>query len=87
MKGRSKQAIQARPQAVTPKDQCHHYWVIEVANGPESRGTCKYCGVKKEFLNAFPEYNPLKKPANPLDLPKMPRVKMEEDNKSLNGVK
>jgi hypothetical protein len=30
---------------------CHHYWLIEIAKGPKSRGQCKYCGVKKEFMN------------------------------------
>lgn len=49
---------------------CHHYWVIEVANGPSSFGTCKFCGEKKEFLNAFPTYNPLKK-GNLFQMPKL----------------
>ena len=26
------------------KDKCYHYWIIEIANGPKSRGVCKYCG-------------------------------------------
>jgi hypothetical protein len=30
---------------------CHHYWLIEIAKGPKSRGRCKYCGVKREFIN------------------------------------
>ena len=61
---------------------CHHYWVIEVANGPRSVGTCKYCGETKEFLNAFPTYNPLRKNSNPLTLPKLPAVEIDEENKS-----
>jgi hypothetical protein len=65
-----------------PEEQCHHFWVIEVANGPSSVGTCKYCGEKKEFLNAFPVFNPLKKNANPLDLPKLKDVEMDKDSKS-----
>lgn len=64
------------------KEQCHHYWVIEVANGPRSVGVCKYCGEKKEFLNAFPPLNPLKKNSNPLDLPKLPEIEMDEDSNS-----
>ena len=35
---------------------CHHYWIIEKAMGPHSRGVCKYCGIKKEFSNFIPDY-------------------------------
>ena len=62
------------------KDSCRHFWVIEVANGPASYGVCKYCGKKKEFYNAFPEFNPQKKNANPFNLPKLSRVPVKEDN-------
>jgi hypothetical protein len=34
---------------------CHHYWQIEIAKGPKSRGRCKYCGVKREFINYLSE--------------------------------
>ena len=64
------------------KATCHHYWVIEVANGPRSVGTCKYCDETREFLNAFPTFNPLKKNSNPLALPKLPDVQIDEENKS-----
>jgi hypothetical protein len=62
--------------------QCQHYWVIEIANGPKSVGKCKNCGETKEFLNAFPAFNPAKKQDNPLDLPKLPKVKVEKGSKS-----
>jgi hypothetical protein len=35
---------------VNPKD-CVHYWVIDSPNGPQSQGTCKVCGIEKEFMN------------------------------------
>jgi hypothetical protein len=60
--------------------ECHHFWVIDEANGPSSFGTCKYCGGKKEFLNAFPTYNPLKKNANLFKLPKLAEVRVEKSN-------
>ncbi len=78
MGGKVKEKVKARPQ----KEPCRHYWIIEVANGPASQGQCKYCGVKKEFFNAFPEYNPLKKNANPLGLPELSGVKVEDDSQS-----
>jgi hypothetical protein len=62
--------------------KCHHFWVIDVANGPSSLGKCKICGEKKEFLNAFPTFNPLRKNTNPLALPRIPKVEMEKDSES-----
>jgi hypothetical protein len=62
--------------------QCHHFWDIEVANGPSSIGTCKYCGEKKEFFNAFPTFNPLKKNGNPFNLPKLPDVEIDQKHNS-----
>jgi len=60
------------------KSECHHFWVIEVANGPSSFGTCKYCGETREFLNAFPTFNPLKKNGNQLKLTKLSDVQVEK---------
>lgn len=34
---------------------CHHYWIIEVPEGPTSRGVCKFCGEEKEFDNLGPD--------------------------------
>ena len=36
---------------------CVHYWLIAPSDGPTSLGTCKYCGVVKEFYNDWK--NPL----------------------------
>ena len=77
-----KQKVDKKPEKKIAKKDCNHYWVIEVANGPTSSGVCKYCGEIKVFLNAFPPANPLKRQNNPLDLPKLPDVKMDEDSKS-----
>ena len=77
-----RQKVKERIQENTEKAQCHHFWEIEVANGPKSIGTCKYCGETKEFLNAFPVFNPLKKNDNPLSLPKLAEVEIDTDSKS-----
>jgi hypothetical protein len=66
-------------------DSCHHFWMIEVANGPKSRGECKHCGATKEFYNAFPDFNPMKpmkRGTNPLTLPELPEVEVDEESKS-----
>lgn len=70
------------PEKTEQQATCHHFWAIEVANGPKSIGTCKYCGAKKEFLNAFPTFNPLRKNNNPLNLPKMQEVAIDGDSNS-----
>ena len=31
---------------------CVHYWVIEVAAGPVSKGKCKKCRVIRDFENS-----------------------------------
>ena len=30
---------------------CAHYWIIEPANGPVSRGACQVCGEVRGFKN------------------------------------
>lgn len=78
MKQKVKEKHQKRPAA----EECHHYWEIEIANGPKSLGECKYCGETREFLNAFPDYNPMKRNNNLLTLPELPGVEVDEDSKS-----
>jgi len=63
-------------------DKCPHFWDIEAANGPSSEGVCRFCGEKREFLNSFPDFNPLRRRNSPLELPKMPDVKVADDSKS-----
>lgn len=65
-----------------PVEICHHFWIIESANGPKSRGICKYCGEKRDFLNTIPDLNAPKKKGNPLDLPEVERVKLDKDSNS-----
>jgi hypothetical protein len=64
------------------QDQCCHYWIIEIANGPKSRGVCKYCGESRDFLNSIPDLTAPKRRANPLQLPEMPKVKLDEGSDS-----
>jgi hypothetical protein len=32
--------------------RCNHFWVLELANGPESSAKCKHCGVTNSFHNS-----------------------------------
>ena len=77
---RSRVKVKEREAEQPKPTECRHYWVIDVANGPASQGECKFCGTKKEFLNAFPEFNPLKKKTNPLNMPKIAKVEPEEED-------
>ena len=35
-----------------PESACCHYWIIETANGPVSRGQCQNCHETKNFKNS-----------------------------------
>ena len=50
---------------------CRHYWSIESAGGPTSRGVCKICGEVKEFLNSWSDANYKGKDPRIFDLPNM----------------
>jgi len=66
-----------------PKNGCHHYWIIESADGPTSKGVCKFCGAEKEFYNSVPSVPVVPKKANHVfDLPAMLQVEMDEGSKS-----
>ena len=36
-----------------PEPVCRHYWVIAAANGPLSRGVCRYCHTARLFANSI----------------------------------
>ena len=38
---------------IAESDLCVHHWIIVNPEGPTSMGTCKICGVDKEFANFF----------------------------------
>ena len=38
-----------------PVATCRHYWVIATAEGPLSRGVCRYCHEVKDFHNSITE--------------------------------
>lgn len=61
---------------------CHHFWIIEIANGPKSRGKCKYCGEVRDFQNSITNPNDPRRRSNPLNLPKMSKVKLDKGSKS-----
>ena len=57
---------------------CRHYWHIEEADGPVSRGICKICGEEKEFQNSWIASSYMGKDARVFDLPNMLDAKEEE---------
>ena len=79
---RRKVKVKERTDEYVAREQCSHYWIIEMANGPKSRGVCKHCGESRDFLNTMPDFTVPKRNASPLDLPEMPEVEVDEDSKS-----
>lgn len=51
--GNSSAAVLDKPRS--SKRTCHHYWIIDIPEGPTSRGICKFCGMEKEFDNMGPD--------------------------------
>ena len=81
---RRKLKVKERIQDYADIDQCHHHWIIEAANGPKSKGMCKYCGEVRYFLNTMPNLDIPKRKSNPLDLPEVAKVKLNKESKSQN---
>ena len=72
--------VKDKPEERVAEDECRHYWMLEIADGPTSRGVCKFCGAKKQFLNSIPgQSNMVKHHANPFELPEMPDVEFDEE--------
>lgn len=63
------------------KAACRHYWIIESAGGPTSRGVCKICGEEREFHNSWTDASYGGKDARVFDLPNMLESEEEEDKK------
>ena len=79
---RRKVEVKEKTKDYVAKGQCRHYWIIEVANGPKSRGVCKYCGEARDFFNSVQDATVLKRDTHPLDLPEMPEVELDKESKS-----
>jgi hypothetical protein len=61
---------------------CRHYWYIEAADGPISRGICKICGEEKEFYNSWSGSGYMGKDAqNVFNLPNMLDGEEEEEGR------
>lgn len=45
------------PRKPVEKSKCRHYWMIDSARGPTSRGVCKFCGSEREFHNSWQDSN------------------------------
>jgi hypothetical protein len=46
---------EAKSKASVAPVVCHHYWIIDSADGRVSKGVCKLCGAGKEFPNYLPD--------------------------------
>jgi hypothetical protein len=77
-----RQKLEDKTRNRVDRERCRHYWIIEIANGPKSRGVCQYCGESRDFLNSIPGPTVPKRGKHPLDLPEISKVELDEDSKS-----
>ena len=77
---RNRNNMKEQKSAVTTT--CRHYWVIEAASGPTSRGVCKICGEKRVFHNSWTNSSYGGKDARIFDLPNMLDSEEEEQEDS-----
>ena len=45
------QASRLAPEETQENRLCRHYWIIEIARGPVSKGTCRLCEEIRAFSN------------------------------------
>ena len=74
---RNRSDLEEKKSAATT--DCRHYWVIEAADGPVSRGVCRFCGEEKEFQNSWIGSSYMGKDAKVFDLPDMLDSEEEEE--------
>jgi hypothetical protein len=82
MRQKCEEKNEESPEEAGHENGCHHFWVIEIANGPSSRGECKFCGETRDFLNSITNINDPKRKSNPLKFPKLSRVKLQKESNS-----
>lgn len=70
--------LKEAPKKPATENECRHYWVIEDAYGPTSRGVCKFCGVEREFYNSWPNSSFVGRDTHVLELPDLLDVELEE---------
>ena len=57
MRQKYEEVIEETIEETEDENRCNHFWVIEVANGPKSRGECKICGESQVFYNSITNLN------------------------------
>ncbi len=69
------------------ESNCRHYWVIEDAGGPTSRGVCKFCGAEKEFLNSWPDSRSKEQNNRVFELPNLLDVESDTESEDSESKK
>lgn len=73
-----KSKLKEAPRKSAKESKCRHYWVIEDASGPTSRGVCKLCGAEREFHNSWPASSFVGRDTHVLGFPDLLDVESEE---------
>jgi len=48
-----KTSLLGERQSAAASSTCQHHWLIETPQGTTSKGHCKKCDAKREFLNSL----------------------------------
>ena len=70
------------------ESKCRHCWKVESANGPTSRGVCKFCGAEKEFYNSLPDFTIVRRDTHVFEFPDSPDIEpdIKRDDSELEEV-
>ena len=64
--------VKGAPSEPVIENGCRHYWVVESADGPSSRGVCKFCGARDEFCNWFSGFTLVRRGGRVFEFPTDP---------------
>jgi len=76
-----KYKLKEAPGEPVVKSKCRHYWVIEGARGPISRGVCKFCGAEREFYNSWSDLTHAERNARVFEFPDLLGTEPDEEQK------
>ena len=79
--------LKEEPEKPAKESNCRHYWVIEDAGGPTSRGVCKFCGAEKEFLNSWPDSRSKEQNTRLFELPNLLDVESDTESEDSESKK
>ena len=82
-----KYKLKEMPREPEVKGECRHYWMIESASGPSSRGVCKFCGAEREFHNSWLDSTSVGRDTRVFELPDLLEVESDKESEDSEAEK